>query len=205
MRCFSPRPHRAALLAGLALSATAASAALPVAPALASHRSRVTDSVARAATSCADANLLPSSTNLARIAGATLCLINQQRAAAHLVALQSNAALNTAASQHSADMVAANYFGHVSPTGSTPQSRLVAVGYLKPNTAWSIGENIAAGTGSMATPASMVTMWMNSAGHRANILNPSFRDTGIGATATVPRVVGTGAGGTYTEDFGVTS
>jgi len=205
MRRFSPHPNRSALIAGLALSATAATCALPVVPAFAAHHSGASSSVARAAASCADANLVPSSTNLARIATATLCLINQQRTAAHLVALRANAALNTAAAQHSSDMVAKNYFDHVSPSGSTPRSRMTAVGYVRPNTSWSIGENIAAATGSLATPASMVSMWMNSSGHRANILNPKFRDSGIGATATVPRVVGTGSGGTYTQDFGVTS
>lgn len=202
---FSPHPNRSALIAGLALSATAATCALPVVPALASHRGPAKVPAARTATACTDANLIPSSTNLARIAAATLCLINQQRRAAHLVTLRANAALDTAAAAHSADMVANNYFDHVSRSGSTPQSRITAVGYLRPNTSWSIGENIAAATGSLATPASMVSMWMNSSGHRANILNPKFRDSGIGATATVPRVVGTGSGGTYTQDFGVTT
>jgi len=205
VRCLPPRPRRHALIAGLALGLTAATSALPVAPALAHHTSRGGSSSARAAASCADASLVPSSTNLSRIAAATLCLINQQRAAAHLVALRANAALDTAASSHSAEMVAKNYFDHVSPTGSTPQSRLVAVGYIKPNRTWSIGENIATATGSLATPESMVSMWMHSSGHRANILNPSFRETGIGAKPTVPRVVGRGPGGTYTEDFGVTT
>jgi uncharacterized protein YkwD len=202
---FFPRPRRGALIAGLVLSATAASSAMPVVPAFASHRGGSSYSVARAAAVCADSNLVPSSTNLARIAAATLCLINQERTAAHLVALRPNAALDTAASQHSADMVAKNYFDHVSPSGSTPQSRMTAVGYLKPNRAWTIGENIAAATGSQSTPASIVTLWMNSSGHRANILNPKFRDSGIGATASAPRVVGAGPGGTYTQDFGVTT
>ncbi len=200
----SPLAHRGTLIAGLVLSATAATCALPVVPAFASHRTGATYSVARAAASCADANLVPSSTNLPRIAAATLCLINQERAAAHLVALRANAALDTAAAQHSADMVAKNYFDHVSPSGSTPQSRMTAVGYLKPNRAWSIGENIAAATGS-ATPASIVKMWMNSSGHRANILNPKFRDSGMGVSAAAPRLLGTGPGATYTQDFGVTT
>jgi uncharacterized protein YkwD len=220
MRRCSTRPNRRARIAGLllAVATTAAAAALPAAPALAaghkaagkstSHASRVRAPSApttRAAAACADANLVPSAANLSRISAATLCLINQQRTAAHLVALRANAALNTAAAQHSADMVAKNYFDHVSPSGSTPQSRMTAVGYVKPNHSWSIGENIATATGSLATPASMVTMWMNSAGHRANILNPAFRDTGIAAVAAVPALLGKGPGGTYTEDFGVTS
>ena len=201
----SPLPRRGALIVGLVIGATAAPCALPVVPAFASHRTGPTYSVARAAAACADANLVPSSTNLSRIAAATLCLINQERAGAHLVALRANAALDTAASGHAADMVAKNYFDHVSPSGSAPRSRMTAAGYLKPNRAWSIGENIAAATGSQATPASIVTIWMNSSGHRANILNPKFRDSGIGASAAAPRLLGTGPGATYTQDFGVTS
>jgi uncharacterized protein YkwD len=174
---------------------------MPAAPASAAAPATGT---ARAA-ACADSTLIPTSTDLARIEAATLCLINQQRAAAGIPALRSNTALNTAASQHSLDMVAKNYFDHTSPTGSTMLSRLTAVGYIKPNEAWSIGENIAAATGSLATPAAIVTAWMNSPGHRANILDASFKDTGIAAAPGVPKVVGTGPGGTYTEDFGVTT
>jgi len=210
----SPRPHPRMRIATLVLVATAAAAALPAAPALAADRSaparsdhhdRSAQKRAAAAAACADANLVPTPANLGRIATATLCLINQQRAAAGLPALRSNTALSTAASQHSADMVAKNYFDHVSPSGSTPQSRMTAVGYVKPNHAWTIGENIAAATGSLATPASIVTLWMNSPGHRANILRPAFRDTGIGAVATAPTSIGSGPGATYTEDFGATS
>jgi uncharacterized protein YkwD len=211
----SPHPRPNTRIACLILAAAAATAALPASPALAAGRRhaparsshRVAGAVrsASASAACADANLVPTSANLARIATATLCLINQQRAAAGVAPLKSNAALTSAAAQHSADTVAKNYFDHVSPSGSTPQSRLTAVGYIKPNHAWSIGENIAAATGSAATPASMVKMWMNSAGHRANILNAAFRDTGIGAVAKAPALLGSGPGGTYTEDFGATS
>ncbi|HWH12062.1 MAG TPA: CAP domain-containing protein [Solirubrobacteraceae bacterium] len=197
-----PRPTHRKATAAIACCAAAAACALAAAPAIAATSGAQT---ARAASTCADASLMPSSTDLARIAAATLCLINQQRAAARLPALRSNAALNTAASQHSLDMVAKNYFDHTSPSGSTMLSRLTAVGYIKPNKGWSIGENIAAATGSLATPAAIVTSWMSSPGHRANILSPTFKDTGIGAAAGVPQLVGQGAGGTYTEDFAVTS
>ncbi|HWH12065.1 MAG TPA: CAP domain-containing protein [Solirubrobacteraceae bacterium] len=213
----SARPRSRAQLTGLILAAaaaTAATAALPASPALAAghhaparstHHSRRLVRSGSTSAACADANLVPTPTNRARIATATLCLINQQRAAADLAPLRSDAALGAAAAQHSADMVANDYFDHVSPSGSTPKSRLTAVGYIKPNHAWTIGENIAAATGSLATPASIVKMWMNSPGHRANILNAAFRDTGIAAAAAAPALVGAGPGGTYTEDFGARS
>jgi uncharacterized protein YkwD len=70
---------------------------------------------------------------------------------------------------------------------------------------YNIAENIAAATGSRATPAGAVRLWMRSAGHRANLLDASFRDTGIGVAVGVPALVGTSRGATYTEDFGTTS
>jgi uncharacterized protein YkwD len=200
------RPHTRTLLTCLIL----ATATLPAGPALAAGRrtpARPTHHRAVRSSStpgaCADANLVPAPANLARISAATLCLINDERARAHLAPLRADAALAAAAAQHSSDMVARDYFEHVSPSGSTPKARLTAVGYLKPDHAWSIGENIAAATGTLATPASMVRMWMDSSPHRANILNPAFRDTGVAAVATAPALVGSGPGGTYTEDFGV--
>lgn len=204
MRCFSVRPNRGTLITGLVLGAAALTTAGPAVPAFAaSHRTHAPR--ARAATSCVDANLMPTAGNIARIDAATLCLINEQRAAAGIPALVANAALARAAVQHSAEMFLKNYFGHIGPTGSTPQIRLTLYGYIKPNTAWSIGENIAAGTGSYATPEATVTMWMNSSGHRANILNPTFQDSGIGVVAAAPPMVGLGRGATYTQDFGADS
>jgi uncharacterized protein YkwD len=217
------RRARLARLA-VAVAASAAVSAVPAAAALAATRTDRTvktthtvkathtaeaahaASVAPSAeTVCADENLMPTATNLAMIDAATLCLINQQRADAHIPPLRPNAALDRAATGHSLDMVDEDYFDHTSPSGSTPESRLTAVGYIKPDTSWSIGENIAAATGSWATPVAIVAMWMSDSGHRANILNPSFRDTGIGAAAAAPAMVGSGPGGTYTEDFGVVS
>jgi uncharacterized protein YkwD len=98
-------------------------------------------------------------------------------------------------------MVANDYFGHVSPSGADPLARIRRSGYLGQSGSYAIGENIAAATGSLATPAATVNSWMNSAGHRANILNPAFRDTGLGVAFGVPALLSRAAGGTYTEDF----
>jgi uncharacterized protein YkwD len=48
-------------------------------------------------------------------------------------------------------------------------------------------------------------MWMASPEHRANILSPAYRDTGIGVVAAMPQSVGQGPGATYTQDFGSTT
>ena len=69
---------------------------------------------------------------------------------------------------------------------------------------WSLGENIAWGTGRLATAAQIHRSWMNSPGHRANILQRSFREIGIGIETGVPvRLSAAQSGATYTADFGV--
>jgi uncharacterized protein YkwD len=175
-------------------------AALALVLAVGLGASAVAAASASAAT-CADAHLVPSRTNLSRVATATLCLINQQRTTRGLPRLHPKPALEAAATAHSQDMVARGYFDHVSPAGVSPLARISRAGYLRAGSGYSIGENIAAATGS-ATPTEIVNMWMHSAGHRANILNPVYRDTGVGVASGLPSPVGSGPGATYTEDFG---
>ncbi|MFJ4874832.1 sigma-70 family RNA polymerase sigma factor [Streptomyces sp. NPDC088745] len=100
-------------------------------------------------------------------------LLNEERAKAGCPVVRGNALLDTAAQRHSADMVARGYFDHTSPDGDGPGERVTAAGYK-----WSTyGENIAAG---QRTPAAVMKAWMNSSGHRANILNCAFKEVGIG-------------------------
>jgi uncharacterized protein YkwD len=165
---------------------------------------RPADPVADGIGPCPDTNLVPTAANTARIVRSTLCLINAQRRQFGLVPLVEDTRLDRAAQQHSDDMVARGYFDHVSPSGSTPESRMTAAGYLSANVGYEVGENIAWGTLNLATPASVVSAWMNSPDHRANILRAAFRQTGIGVTAAVPGGMGAGQpGATYTQDFGV--
>ena len=116
-------------------------------------------------------------------------LVNSERAKAGCSALAVNAALTKAASDHSTDMATRNYFSHDTPEGVDFSARITAAGY-----AWSgAGENIAMG---QANAASVMDSWMNSSGHRANILNCGYRDIGVGVAAN-------GAGQLYwTQDFG---
>lgn len=100
-------------------------------------------------------------------------LTNQERANVGCPALTLNSKLTTAAQNHTADMALNDFFSHTSPGGATLASRLSAVGYAY----WSAAENIAAGYG---TPASVVAGWMNSSGHRANMLNCNFTEIGVG-------------------------
>jgi uncharacterized protein YkwD len=67
-----------------------------------------------------------------------------------------------------------------------------------------VGENIAWGTLSLATPEAIVAAWIASPEHLANILAGSYKETGLGVVATVPAFVSAGQpGAIYTEDFGV--
>ncbi|MGW2707055.1 sigma-70 family RNA polymerase sigma factor [Streptomyces sp. NPDC001340] len=117
-----------------------------------------------------------------------VALVNKERAAAGCGPLTENAQLEKAAQAHSDDMAARNFFDHTNPDGADPGQRITAAGYR-----WSTyGENIAKG---QQTPQSVMDSWMNSPGHRANILNCSFKEIGVG--------VHKGSGGPWwTQDFG---
>ena len=103
-------------------------------------------------------------------------LVNEERAKNGLKPLQENWELSRVARYKSQDMVDNRYFSHTSPTYGTPFQMIKAFG-LTYRTA---GENIAYG---QRTPQAVVSAWMNSSGHRANILNPSHTQIGVGYVA----------------------
>ena len=152
-----------------------------------------------------DAELRPSQEDLDRIRAATLCLVNRERAAHGEAALQDNGKLEQAAQGHTQSMVSGDYFEHSGSGGQTPLDRLRAAGYIySSRIGYEVGENIAWGTLSLATPRAIVAAWMASPGHRANILDAHFRDTAIGVSAHPPASLAQGqAGAIYTQDFGV--
>jgi uncharacterized protein YkwD len=155
------------------------------------------------ARSCAGANVNPAA-QPREAAAATLCLLNQQRAARHLSALRTNGALTAAASRHSRDMAQRHFFSHTAPGNVSFAARIRAANY-RPSGSWTIGENIGWGSGPLATPASIVRGWMNSPGHRANILNRSFRSIGIGVAPGAPYQTSAAvlrSSAIYTTDFG---
>jgi uncharacterized protein YkwD len=157
-----------------------------------------------AAGSCPNANLTPQAANIAQVRAAVLCLINQEREHHGESALVSNAKLTHSAEDHSQDMARADYFSHTSPNGETPLDRMRASGYISdPEAGYMVGENIAWGTLWLATPQAIVEAWMGSPGHRANILDASYRETGIGVVPHPPAALAEGqAGAIYTQDFG---
>lgn len=110
---------------------------------------------------------------LAGTAAAVIDLTNRERTRHGLPPLSADPLLTTAAQAHSADMVARTFYAHTAPDGGQPWDRAAAAG----STRRSIGENIACG---QRSPADVVEGWMNSPGHRANILKPGFTHIGVG-------------------------
>jgi uncharacterized protein YkwD len=154
---------------------------------------------------CPNATLRPTDANLESIRAATLCLINRERTAHGESPLHANGALQQAAQGHTESMVQDDYFEHVGPDGVTPLQRARAAGYVySSNLGCEVGENIGWGTLWQGTPAAIVSVWMNSQGHRENILDPHYTDTGIGVSPHPPAAFAGGqSGGIYTQDFGV--
>ncbi|BCJ73395.1 hypothetical protein CS0771_29390 [Catellatospora sp. IY07-71] len=120
--------------------------------------------------------------------GQMLALVNDARRKAGCKALRAEPKLDKAARGHSADMAKRDYFSHETPEGVTPWDRARSAGYDTPS-----AENIAAGN---ATAKATFQQWMDSKGHKANILNCSSKSMGVGRAT----------GGTYryywTQMFG---
>jgi uncharacterized protein YkwD len=108
--------------------------------------------------------------------------------------------LSRADLRHSRDMVANRYFAHDSRSGAGFSARIASTGWMHGRSRWNVGENLAWGSGSLATPRAIVKAWMHSAGHRHNLLQARFHVIGIGIGAGAP--TGGGSGRTYTTDFG---
>ena len=92
--------------------------------------------------------------------------------------------------------------GHVCPGEPDIFKRLRVTGYFSGAHVWSYGENIAWGESSVGTPRALVKAWMNSPGHRANILNSSFDHVGIGTVWGNPSRSSRFPAVTVTTDFG---
>ena len=156
------------------------------------------------APACANADTVPAAGNLSKVRRATLCLLNEERTGRGLGKLRANRPLRLVATRYARTMAAQNFFAHVSPSGSTFVERIKRSSYLKGADGYDLGENLAWGGGPLSTPKRIVDSWMNSPGHRANILNGKFRHLGVGVVVGVP-VAGSAAGATYVNEFGARS
>jgi uncharacterized protein YkwD len=148
------------------------------------------------------ASSAPRSAPTIRLARAAVCLINKRRAARGVPRLRINRRLSRAAMWHTHDMVRHRYFGHVSRRGRDVVDRLYGTRYLGGRFSWAVGENLAWGSGGRGTPRQIVQAWMDSPGHRRNMLDGRYREIGIGVIANGPVRTELPAA-TYTTTFGV--
>jgi uncharacterized protein YkwD len=155
-------------------------------------------------TSCRGADLAPTASDSTAVGAATLCLVDRIRAAWRLAPVRANRALRAVATSQVRNMVRWDYFADVRPTGQTPLSLVAATNYRAHASSVSVAQNIAWGTGPLATPARIVAAWMASPPHRRLILTGSFRDAGVAAVPAVPWRLGHGRyGATYAIEFGM--
>lgn len=141
-----------------------------------SHSSSSSSSVVSSSSSSS------ASTSIDAVRQKILDLVNAERSNAGLSPLTYNKKLEQSAQAHAEDMQNRNFFDHVNPDGKTPSDRIKATGYLDVtgcNCRWSYadGENIAMG---QTTPEQVMKDWMNSPGHKANILSTNFTEMGVG-------------------------
>ncbi|TCC45928.1 CAP domain-containing protein [Kribbella capetownensis] len=122
-----------------------------------------------------------------------LSLTNNERAKAGCGPLRMNSALTKAAEAHASDMVDKHYFAHDSLDGRSPFDRMKAAGY----SGGAMAENIAVG---YSSASAVVEGWMNSPGHRQNILNCTYKWLGVGYDSG--QVKPDWSNGSWVQDFG---
>ena len=199
----APTNRLAPLLRPLLLTVMLCALLLALAPPGAdAAKARISGHLPNCHVAVAAASSAPRTAPTIRLARAAVCLINNRRTRRGLPRLRINNRLSKAAKWHTHDMVRRSYFGHVSRRGRDVVDRLHGARYLGGRFAWSVGENLAWGSGNLGTPRQIVRAWMNSPGHRANMLNGRFREIGIGVIARGPVRTDIPAA-TYTTTFGV--
>jgi len=151
---------------------------------------------------CGKSRRPPAGLTAHQLRTSVLCLVNRAREGHGLHRLRFNRKLRESATAHSHVMIASGLFSHEGPGGSTVTSRVSRSGYLRHASHYFVAENIGTGMGSAyGSPFGMVRLWMHSPPHRANILDPSLRDFGVGI-ARGDVVNGSSRGVTYTLVFG---
>lgn len=153
------------------------------------------------ASSCPGSDSGPRKISSERASKMVVCLINSARARRGLHKVHARGELVGAAENHSAHMQATDCFDHTCPGEPPLTGRYTKSDYLPCGCSWGAAENIAWGPRSKGSPRAIVNAWMGSAPHRANILNGSYRDVGVGVRWGSPDKSSKRAG-TYTLDFG---
>ena len=144
------------------------------------------------------------SVRLTALDSTLLTQINVLRQAHHLTPVMLSRQLNVAANQHTSEMARAGYFDHASLDHTAPDTRIERSYPSAGHRSWSVGENLLF-VAPDVTAAEAITAWMNSPEHKANLLDPSWREIGISArhSASAPGIYGNEAVTIITTDFGV--
>ena len=153
------------------------------------------------AADCPFADAQPGEAAPADLSAATICLLNERRAAAGLGPLTANGSLTTTAERYAQYMVSDEHFAHQDESGRNVVWRVMRSDPSLADRWLVIGENLGWGTYAMATPRSMVEGWMESPTHRDNILYARYDEIGVGIVPGAP-VPDRSNALTYTTVFG---
>ncbi len=154
-----------------------------------------------AASGCANASGKPREISRQQAVKAVRCLIDNERRDHGRSKLRTRRSLDKAARRHTRHMKSKGCFAHECPGEPSLLERVKSTSYLPCGCTWSVGENIAWGEHDLGAPREIVSAWMKSPEHRANILNRRFEHIGVGVEWGTPRHPD-GTGGVYTTDFG---
>lgn len=138
------------------------------------------------AADCPYADAQPGQATPDQVDQATVCLVNQQRAAAGLAPLAVSAPLADTATKYAGYMVANQHFDHIDLAGHDVTDRVAADAPSLADSWTTLGENLGWGTGTMSTARSIVNGWMGSPEHRANVLGASYNSVGVGIDDGAP-------------------
>jgi uncharacterized protein YkwD len=170
----------------------------------ANHKTNALKHGVAAGDACQNGGITPDDGNISQLNDAILCLVNAERADNGLPALNHASQLDQSATGMCQRMITEHFFSHETPDGKTVVDRVEPTGYIPNSGDWVVGENLAWGSGALSTPQSIVNGWMNSPGHRANILAPDYKDIGMAACNGSPSPDHTG-GTVYVNNFGAKS
>lgn len=160
----------------LALVASLATAVVAVGPATASAGTY--DYLVAPLTKCEGQQQTNTTLSTGEQEGAMACMHNYARARARRAGIRANTLLQTSSDRKTGDMLRCSQFSHTA-CGRETFFHVKAVGYTSCRS-WGLGENIAWGSGSYGSLRAVMTRWVNSTPHRANILNPKFIHLGVG-------------------------
>jgi uncharacterized protein YkwD len=135
---------------------------------------------------CPDVEMRPGTADLDAYSRAVVCLINVERVERNRLPLDVDGRLALAGEHHATDMVARDYFSHVTPAGADVVARLRRVGYLPVHRTWMAGEVLSWGIFWRSTPKATVDAWLDSPPHKAALIEPDFREIGAGAVVGNP-------------------